>query len=177
MRPAGWVLLGAASGLLAPATVLARPPEVMACAVKAAPPGIEERVADAILTPGTPASNATQADVRAITDACAYDQLLTMPQHEAYFSYSWGRMGRDALDARLAAEGIGSAVIDRALDIGPGNTNNPAAEVTKGDLRIVGEALDAAGKAQASVTSRGWQLITAWITATAMMFSGQRDLE
>jgi hypothetical protein len=42
--------------------------------------------------------------------------------------------------------GIGSAVIDRALDIGPGNTNNPADKVTQGDLRIVGEALDKAGK-------------------------------
>jgi hypothetical protein len=64
-------------------------------------------VADAILTPGTPEANGTQADLRAITDACAADQLLGEKQREAYFSYTWGRMGRDALDARLA--GLGSA--------------------------------------------------------------------
>lgn len=177
MMMRGWVPGVLALGLVAPAPVLARPPDVMACAVKAAPGGLEERVADAVLSPGTPASNATQADVRAITDGCAYEQLLSMPQHEAYFSYSWGRMARDALDGRLAAEGIRSELIDHALDIGPGNTNNPAEKVTAGDLRIVGEALDAAGKPRASVTTMGWQLITAWITATAQMFDGQRQLD
>jgi hypothetical protein len=170
-------LLALAMGLASPWPALARPPETMACAVKAAPEGLDQKVADAILAPGTPDANATQADLRAITDACAAEQLLGEKQREAFFSYSWGRMGRDALDGRLAALGIRSVLVDQALDIGPGNANNPADKVTQGDLRIVGEALDKAGKPPASVTSQGWQLITAWIVATALMFDGQRDLD
>jgi hypothetical protein len=172
-----WPVLLAALALGAPGPAAARPPETLACAVKAAPEGLDARVADAILVPGTPTANATQADLRAITDACAYDQLLSDKQRDAYFSYTWGRLGRDALDGRLAALGIASALIDQALDIGPGNTNNPADKVTQGDLRIVGEALDKAGKPPASVTAHGWELITGWIVATALMFDGQRDLD
>ncbi|NMN88898.1 hypothetical protein [Novosphingobium sp. SG916] len=167
----------AAVALSVPWPAGARPPETLACGVKAAPEGLDIRVADAILVPGTPTANATQADLRAITDACAADQLLNDKQREAYFSYTWGRMGRDALDGRLAALGIRSGLIDQALDIGPGNTNNPADKVTQGDLRIVGEALDKAGKPPASVTAQGWELITGWIVATALMFDGQRDLD
>lgn len=166
-----------AMALVAAPPVVARPPDVMACAIKAAPEGLEARVGAAMLAPGTPAAAQTQADVRALSDACAYEQLLSDVQREAYFGYTWGRMGRDALDGRMAALGISSALIDTALDIGPGNTNNPAEQVTRGDLRRVGEALDAAGKPQASVTSEGWQLITAWIMATAQMFDGQRQLD
>ncbi len=173
----GWALAVAAAWLATPAAAVARPPETLACAIKAAPEGLDQKVADAILTPGTPTANATQADLRAITDACATDQLLGDKQRDAYFSYTWGRMGRDALDGRMAALGIPSALIDRALDIGPGNTNNPAEKVTPGDLRIVSEALDKAGKPPASVTAQGWQLITGWIVATALMFDGQRDLD
>ena len=177
MRARKGALLALTMGLCAPWPAVARPPETLACAIKAAPEGLDQKVADAILTPGTPEANGTQADLRAITDACAADQLLNEKQRDAYFSYTWGRMGRDALDGRLAGLGISSSLIDQALDIGPGNTNNPADKVPQGDLRIVGEALDKAGKPPASVTAQGWRLITGWIVATALMFDGQRDLD
>ena len=102
---------------------------------------------------------------------------MTSRQREAYFNYVLGRMGRDALDARLAAAGVPSALIDQALDIGPGNANNPAEKVTQGDLRLIADALAKAGNDPARITPEGWALIAAWIVATANMFDGLRDLD
>jgi hypothetical protein len=110
-------------------------------------------------------------------DRCAADQFLNDKQREAYFGYVMGRMARDGLDARLAGEDIPAALIDKALDIGPGNANNPATQVTQGDLRRVSIALTEAGKDPAKVTPVGWGLITAWIAATAQMFDALRVLD
>ncbi|EGD59140.1 hypothetical protein Y88_1202 [Novosphingobium nitrogenifigens DSM 19370] len=156
---------------------LARPPEALACALQAAPAGLDARIADVILSQDRARGRPALDDLRALTDRCSDDQFLTPHQHDSYFSYVYGRMGRDVLDTRLTAEGIPSAIVDQALDIGPGNANNPAEKVTEGDLRLVAEALGKAGHDPARVTPRGWALITAWIVATATMFDGLRDLD
>ena len=112
-----------------------------------------------------------------LVNRCAADQFLSDKESEAYFGYALGRMARDGLDAQLAGEGISSALIDTALDIGPGNANNPATKVTQGDLRRVSTALAEAGHDPVNVTPVGWGLITAWITATAQMFDARRVLD
>lgn len=155
----------------------ARPPEALACALQAAPAGLDARVADVLVSRDSPDAQATLDQLHALTDACAHDQFLTDRQRDAYFTYVLGRMGRDGLDSRLAAAGVPSAVIDRALDIGPGNTNNPAERVTEGDLKTVGRALADAGHDPARIDAAGWGLIAAWIVATANMFEGLRTLD
>ena len=161
--------------LAAPAQ--ARPPEALACAMQAAPAGLEERVAAVILSRDYDHGRPALDELRLVTDRCAEDQFLNARQRDAYFTYTLGRMGRDVLDDRLKRLGIASAVIDQALDIGPGNANNPAEKVTEGDLRRVGAALGEAGHDPAKVGAEGWGLITAWIVATAQMFDGLRDLD
>jgi len=155
----------------------ARPPEALACALQAAPPGLDARVADVIVSRDTAHGGPALADLRALTDRCAADQFLTANQRDAYFTYVLGRMGRDAIDGRLARLGLPPALIDQALDIGPGNANNPADKVTEGDLRTVADAMAAAGHDPARITKDGWALITAWIVATANMFEGLRNLD
>ena len=171
MRRAGWALLLLAS----PAT--ARPPEALACALQAAPAGLDTRLTDVIVSRDPAGGRPVLDELRVLTDRCAADQFLTSRQREAYFNYVLGRMGRDALDARLAAAGVPSALIDQALDIGPGNANNPAEKVTQGDLRLIADALAKAGNDPARITPEGWALIAAWIVATANMFDGLRDLD
>jgi hypothetical protein len=155
----------------------ARPPEVLACAIKAAPDGLEARVADVIITRDGERGSAALDELRALTDHCADDGFMTPKERGAYYLYAMGRMGRDEIDSRLAALGLPSAVIDQALDIGPGNANNPADKVTEGDLRLVSEAMTRAGHDAARITPDGWMLITGWIVATAHMFDGLRDLD
>lgn len=155
----------------------ARPPEALACALQAAPAGLDARVADVLVSREAPGADATLAELRALTDGCAHDQFMNARQGDAYFTYVLGRMGRDALDARLAAADAPSAVIDRALDIGPGNANNPAERVTEGDLKTVARALGAEGHDPRRIDQAGWALIAAWIVATANMFDGLRNLD
>ena len=155
----------------------ARPPEALACALQAAPQGLDARVADVIISRDTARGRAVLDDLHVVTDRCANDQFLTPRQRDAYFNYILGRMGRDVIDGRLAAVGVPSALIDRTLDIGPGNANNPAEKVTQGDLRMVADALAQAGKDPKAITPDGWALIAAWIVATANMFDGLRDLD
>jgi hypothetical protein len=168
--------LGAGAGS-APGTAHARPPEALACAIMAAPAGLDARIADVVLSRDNDRGRPTLDELRAITDHCGDDQFLSAKERDAYFNYTLGRMARDVLDGRLAAHGLSSALIDRALDIGPGNANNPAAEVTQGDLRRVAGAMTDAGQDPSKVTPDGWGLITAWIVATANMFDGQRALD
>ena len=172
MLRTGWALLA-----LVASPAAARPPEALACALQAAPAGLDARLADVIVSRDTARGRPVLDELRVLTDRCAADQFLSESQRNAYFTYVLGRMGRDALDARLGAAGVSSALIDQALDIGPGNANNPAEKVTQGDLRLVAAAMGAAGHDPAKITSDGWGLITAWIIATANMFDGLRDLD
>ena len=171
-----WLAAVIVAGLL-PAPALARPPEALACALQAAPQGLDGQVADVLVSRDPDRGKPVLDAVRRLTDSCADDQFLNAKQRDAYYSYILGRMGRDAIDVRLSALGLPSGLIDQALDIGPGNANNPAREVTQGDLRRVAAALSAAGHDPAKVTPDGWGLITAWIIATAQMFDGLRDLD
>ena len=169
--------LFAALAVLAGAQAHARPPEAMACAIIAAPPGLDARIADVVVSQDNDRGRPALNELRAITDQCGVDQFLSPKQRDAYFTYTLGRMARDVLDGRLAAQGLSAALVDRALDIGPGNANNPADKVTEGDLRHVAAALAESGKDPATVTAPEWGLITAWIAATAQMFDGQRGLD
>ncbi len=162
---------------LAASPAAARAPEALACAMQAAPAGLEARVGEVIVSRDNDRGRATLDELRALTDTCASDQFLTPRQREAYFLYVLGRMGRDALDARLAAAGVPAALIDQALDIGPDNANNPAEKVTQGDLRRVADAMAHAGHDPARITPEGWALIAGWIVATANMFDALRDLD
>jgi kynureninase len=96
---------------------------------------------------------------------------------DLYIAESLGRQHGCRLHLVDAPEDIPAALIDKALDIGPGNANNPATQVTQGDLRRVSIALTEAGKDPAKVTPVGWGLITAWIAATAQMFDALRVLD
>ncbi len=171
------VVLAALAGLLAGGTAQARPPEALACALQAAPAGLDARIADVIISRDPDRGRETLDAVRALTDRCAEDQFLTPKQRDAYYGYVIGRMGRDVIDERLAAMGLPSALIDQALDIGPGNANNPAEKVTEGDLRRVTAAMAGAGHDPARISADGWGLINAWIIATAQMFDALRDLD
>ncbi len=160
-----------------PAAAQARSPEAMACAIKAAPPELDARLADVVLAADPDKDKAATDALHVLVDRCADDQFLNDKERSAYFDYTLGRMARDALDGRLAEERIASGVIDRALDIGPGNANNPAEQVTAGDLRRVSTALAEGGTDPAAVTPVGWGLIHAWIVATAQMMTGQRAFD
>lgn len=155
----------------------ARPPEALACAIIAAPPGLDARVADVIVSRDTGTGSSALTELHSVVDQCASDQFMQSKEREAYFNYALGRMARDALDARLAAKGLSTALIDKALDIGPGNANNPAEKVTEGDMRRVATELAATGTDPAKVTPEGWNLVTAWIVATANMFDGLRNID
>ena len=169
-----WLGLAA---LLGAGQAHARPPEALACAIMAAPAGLDARVTDVVVSRDTDRGQAVLDEVRALTERCGDDQFLSNKEREAYYSYTLGRMARDVLDGRLAAQGIPSSLIDRALDIGPGNANNPAEKVTEGDMRRVVAALAESGRDPAKVTPVGWGLVTAWIVATANMFEGLRGLD
>ena len=160
-----------------PFSAQARPPQALACAVIAAPEGLDAQLADSMLTLDEARSKPAMDTLHALVDRCAADQFLNDKQRDAYFGYAHGRMARDGLDAKLKAEGLPSELIDKALDIGPGNANNPATQVTQGDLRRVSTALAEAGQDPAKVTPVGWGLITAWIAATAQMFDALRVLD
>jgi len=163
--------------LSAPPQAHARAPQALACAVIAAPDGLDAQLAESVLNLDAERSKPALDTLHALVDRCAADQFLNDKERAAYFGYVLGRMARDGLDARLGAEGIPSALIDSALDIGPGNANNPATQVTQGDLRRVTTALADAGHDPVKVTPVGWGLITAWITATAQMFDALRVLD
>ncbi len=88
--------------MLAATPACARPPEALACALQAAPPGLDAQVADVLISQDDERGKPALDEVRALSDVCAQDQFLNPKQRDAYYLYVIGRMGRDVLDTRLA---------------------------------------------------------------------------
>jgi hypothetical protein len=72
----------------------ARSPEALACAIKAAPPELDARLADVVLAADPDKDKPTTDALHTLVDRCADDQFLNAKERTAYFDYTLGRMAR-----------------------------------------------------------------------------------
>ena len=156
---------------------LADSEDLLECTTQEVTPAFRGKIADAMLAAESPESDALFEQLATVSETCAARNGLAKDKGEAYFTYSIARLPHDAFTARLGDLGISAAVLDEALDFGPGRTN----PVITGDLepaqieRIVA-ALAANGVAVDTVPQSSWEMVGAYAAATSLMWQAQGKL-
>jgi len=162
---------------LGAAPALAQSDELLECPSAQITPAFRDKIADAMLGPESAESDALFVHLAGVTQGCAARHGLAGDKGEAYFTYALGRLPHDALIGRLDKAGISAAVLDDALDFGPGRSN----PVISGDLdpaqlgKLVA-ALAANGVNLDQVSAASWELVGVYAAATSLMWQAHAQL-
>ena len=156
---------------------LAQSDDLLECASAQVTPAFRDKVADAMLGPESPETDALFAHLATVTDGCAERHGLAKNKGEDYFTYTLGRLPHDALIERLAKAGISAAVIDEAFDFGPG-LSNPVitGALAPGESEKLVAALTANGVAVESLPGASWELVGAYLAASSLMWQARAKL-
>ena len=151
--------------------------DLLECTSSQVTPVFRDKVADAMLGPETPETEALFAHLATVSESCAGRHGLAADKGEAYFTYALGRLPHDALIERLAKAGISAAVIDEAFDFGPG-LSNPAitGALDPGQSEKLVAALTANGVAVASLPEASWEMVGAYLASTSLMWQARAKL-
>ena len=171
----GLALVALVAAIATPA--LAASEDLLECTTQEVTPAFRGKIADAMLAAESPEADALFVQLASVAETCAGRYGLAKDKGEAYFTYSIARLPHDAFTARLGDLGISAAVLDEALDFGPGRTN----PVISGDFnpaqieRIVA-ALAANGVAVDTVPQSSWEMVGAYAAATSLMWQARAKL-
>jgi len=156
---------------------VAQSDELLECPSARVTPAFRDKIAAAMLAADSPESDALFAQLATVTEACAGQNGLAADRREAYFTYAMARLPRDTFIVRLGQAGIAAAVVDEALDFGPGRTNPViTGALDKAQLARLNEALGAQGARAGRVSDDDWQLIGAYAAATSLMWQSRGKL-
>ena len=160
------------------APALAQPDDLLECPTARVTPAFRDKIADAMLAEESPESDALFAELARVTDDCASRFALPADKGEAYFSYTVARLPHDAFTARLGAAGISAAVLDEALDFGPGRTNPViTGDLARDQVEKLVAGLAANGVEVESVPQPSWELVGAYAAATSLLWQSLAKLQ
>ena len=177
MRGLALFALATATAITAASPALAVSEDLLECPGQGVTPAFRDKLADAVLAAESPETDAMFAQLLTVAEACAERHGLTKGQGEAYFTYALSRLLRDASSIRLGDAGISVAVLDEALDFGPGRTN-PAitGDLEPAQIERIVAALAANGVAVDTVPQSSWELVGGYAAATSQMWQARTKL-
>jgi len=163
--------------VLAATPAAAATDDLLECPATRVTPAFRDKIAAAMLAPDSAESDALFQQVGDVAERCAGEHGLPEDRRDAYFTYALSRMPHDAFIAKLGALGISAAVIDEALDFGPGRTN-PLITGSLDDAQVTRlvAALEAGGVDTAKVASATWEMVGGYAAATSQMWQARAKL-
>ena len=170
----GFVL---AAALLAGSPAFAQSEDLLECTTMQVTPAFRDKIADAMLAEDSPEADALVGQLVTVSDECAARYALAEAKREHYFAYTVSRLPHDAFAARLGTAGISAAVIDEALDFGPGRTNPViSGDLSRDQVEALVEALAANDVDVDKVGPSSWELVGAYSAATSLMWQALAKL-
>jgi len=168
-------LLFLAAALAAPA--LASSEDLLECTTQEVTPAFRGTIADAMLAEDSPETDTLFAQLATVAETCAGRHGLAKDKGEAYFAYSIARLPHDDFTVRLGDLGISVAVLDEALDFGPGRTNPViSGRLSQVQVERIVAALEANGAAVGTIPQTSWELVGAYAAATSLMWQARAKL-
>ena len=163
---------------LMPAPALAQTEDLLECTTARVTPAFRDKIADAMLAEESPEGDALFAELAKVADDCATRFALPADKGEAYFAYTVARLPHDAFTARLGRAGISAAVLDEALDFGPGRTNPViTGDLAPGQVEKLVAGLAANGVEVERVAQPSWELVGAYAAATSLLWQSLAKLQ
>ena len=163
--------------LLGASPALAQSDDLLECTTMQVTPAFRDKIADAMLAEDSPETDALFGQLATVSDECAARHGLVDGKHEHYFAYTVSRLPHDAFTARLGKAGISAAVIDEALDFGPGRTNPViSGDLSRDQVEALVEALAANDVDVDKVAPSSWELVGAYSAATSLMWQALAKL-
>ncbi|NJS15056.1 MAG: hypothetical protein HC788_11125 [Sphingopyxis sp.] len=168
-------LLTAALLLSAPLPVLAAADP--ACAVDRTTPAFRADVSAAMTSGDEAAREKLFPTLDAAVKACAEQAGYTEAQRDAYFDMVLSEISRGWLTAEMAKTGLKTALIDKALDFGPGRTNPPLDEnISEAQIEAIVAAFIADGVAVDKITEKSWEQVGSYAAASAIYWQAIKQL-
>jgi len=165
---------------MAASPAMAHDQEQLDCIVRATPMEVRGGLVDATLLEGTGENLADDARVEQFYDAAmaCIDEIGIDPARQiAYLTYAEARVFQVEMAARLAGRGISTAVIDQALDYGPGLTNPVIDMPTDGQTEAVAMSLLLDGVDVDALPQEVWEDIGTYLAATSATYVLLGELE
>ena len=158
-----------------PAT--AQSEDLLECPSQQVSVAFREKIADAAFAADSPEIDALYAHLSGVARECAGRFGLPEQQLETYFGYVIARLSRDSYIERLAEAGISAALVDEALDFGPGRSNRPiTGDLSEAQHDRLHTTLVAGGIAIEKVSASTWQVLGAYIATSSHVWHAQAKL-
>ena len=160
-----------------PGAVLAQEGAKLDCVVKAVPTDTKAEIGAAMAGAGNDASrDELFKQLGTITDGCVARNGITEEQKSHYFDYSLARISREWLVGDIAKVKLSTAIVDKALDFGPGRANpDLSGEMTDDQIMAIVQAYIDSGVDIEKVDSAVWEKVGAYAASTSIYWN-KREL-
>ena len=171
------LMAGAALTLAAlPGAASAQEGEALDCVVASISSDTKDSIGEAMAGGGDEAMReALFKDLAGITDACVTRHGIGAEQKGPYFDYSLARISREWLASDIARLDLSPAVVDKALDFGPGGANpDLSSEMSEEQIMKIVQAYIEAGVDIEKVDGATWEKVGAYAAATSIYWNKRK---
>ena len=161
-----------------PGAVMAQEGEKFDCVVASIPSDAKAALGGAMGGGGDEASREVLfKNLATVADACAARHGIAAEQKAAYFDYSLARIAREWLAADMGKLDLSPAVVDKALDFGPGGTNpDLSTNMTEEQIMTIVQAYVDAGIDIEKIDGAAWEKVGAYAAATSIYWNKRKQL-
>ncbi len=161
-----------------PGSVSAQEGAKFDCVTNESSPALKASLGAAMAGAGDDASrDALFKQLATITDGCVTRHGITEAQKPTYFDYSLARISREWLVGDIAKLNLSSAVVDKALDFGPGKTNpDLSGEMNDDQIMTIVQAYIDSGVDIEKVDATVWEKVGAYAAATSIYWNKRQQL-
>jgi hypothetical protein len=161
-----------------PGIASAQEGEKFDCVVASIPSETRASIGDAMAGGGDVASReALFKDLGTVTDACVARHGITDEQKGIYFDYSLARISREWLAADIGKLDLPPAVVDKALDFGPGGANpDLSGDMTEEQVMKIVQAYIESGVDIDKIDGAVWEKVGAYAAATSIYWNKRKQL-
>lgn len=148
------------------------------CVVSTATPAFKAQVGAAMTGDGDEAArDALFVQLGTIVDGCVEKHKIADTDKGIYFDYSLARISREWLVGDIAKANLKAAIVDKALDFGPGGANpDLSGEMTEEQINKIVQAYIADGVDIEKVDQSVWERVGAYAAATSIYWNKRNAL-
>lgn len=143
------------------------------CVVTSVTPGFKESLGVSMAGGGDELTrDVLFKQLATITDGCVTRHGISEDQKAIYFDYSLARISREWLVPEVAKYSLSTAIVDKALDFGPGRANpDLTGEMTEDQIGAIVQGYIDSGVDIEKIDGAAWEKVGAYAAATSIYWN------